>query len=351
MFDVTQAGADPTGNHDSSHAIQLAIENHPGEAIYFPHGIYKLARMLTLRPGTQLFGHKDAVIKADGSLQTGMLWTHPAGIAGITIRGLIFDQSDQDVPPQRQVWDILTLNGTSDVVIHDCTFTGGEKFGGDSHIMVGDSRNVRITDCLFHNASDEGVYVSGKQSFGIIIARNNFIGCGNSDRQVGGGYCIGIKRGAQNTIVEGNTFDSARFGIYHESGDSGGTPGSHSIITGNVFRDISLASVQLVKSDCSIVNNNRFDGNGLNVNRASVDVDGSSYCTLVGNVFQLPKQNSVGIRFYKTEDQICRSNVVSGNVFVGPGTWIDERDGTTGNIIRYTPEQVTKSPVELNIRA
>lgn len=112
--------------------------------------------------------------------------------------------------------------------------------------MIGGTTRVRITDCRFENACDEGVYVSGRGCLGVVIERSVFSGCGKDESKPQKyGYCVGIKRGAELTVVRNNVFDDALYGIVHEAGSTPGSgqeaiPGSRSVIDRNEFRSVQI---------------------------------------------------------------------------------------------------------------
>jgi hypothetical protein len=54
VLDVTTLGADPTGNADSTAALQQAIQK--SDYVFLPRGDYIVSATLTLRPSTHLFG-------------------------------------------------------------------------------------------------------------------------------------------------------------------------------------------------------------------------------------------------------------------------------------------------------
>jgi MYXO-CTERM domain-containing protein len=58
VIDVTTMGADPTGNVDSTAAIQNAIDASAstGNEVFLPRGVYLVSGTLTLKPDSRLFG-------------------------------------------------------------------------------------------------------------------------------------------------------------------------------------------------------------------------------------------------------------------------------------------------------
>jgi hypothetical protein len=356
---VVEWGADPHGNSDSAAAIQRAIDDSGG-AIFFPRGTYLVGRRVTLKSGVHLHSNRDAVLKASPSLKDGMFWTR-VGSRDVSFRDLTFDSSAQGTPPDGQAWDLVTIAQSDNILIENCQFTGGKTYGGDSHIMLGNSSQVRILGCTFEYASDQGIYVSGEKTSGIIIANSHFVHCGDGPPQEG--YCIGITRNATDTLVQANVFEHARKGIQHDMGYSG-----RSLIIGNTFRKITDRCVGLRFSDYSVMANNRFDCSSLDDGKEAVLLEGTSFCALTGNVFDARKRSmATGIAFadYKVreadqgfphspprklnEQVFSRSNSVSGNVFRDVQVGILEQGGSTGNVFRYEEKQLP-TDIELNVR-
>jgi Pectate lyase superfamily protein/Viral BACON domain len=112
---VTAFGADPTGRADSSAAIQKAIDSR-ATTVYFPTGVYVVARTILVRDKVRMLKGFDSSLNPSGELfsradDPAPLFKIEAGIAGVTLDhfrigafyphpapGVIFVQQDSARP-------------------------------------------------------------------------------------------------------------------------------------------------------------------------------------------------------------------------------------------------------------
>ena len=259
---IREAASNTELEENASPTILKLLNNPSVKAIYFPVGTYTIASEISShRSGTRLIGDRNgqAVIRSArylGGTEGHEFAASMFALAGtdIIIQDLTFDQSAQAACNGKVPWDILTIGGANNVLVSRCLFTGGLEIDphGDSHIMIGSSTRVRITHCRFENACDEGVYVSNYGCLGVIIEDCDFSGCGKWTKPTapaGEGYCVGIKRGAELTVVRNNAFRSTLYGIVHERGSNliedplEAVNGGRSLIYGNSWDHIEWESI------------------------------------------------------------------------------------------------------------
>ncbi len=134
---VIEAGADPTGKHDSTAAIQASLDK--GGLVYLPSGIYKISRTLMIRKSyTDIRGEAGTILKV----------AEKTPITGISV-------SDAE-----GVWRLHDINISNISLVNDpSNYKAGENLQGTRGIELNGVVDCRVQNCSTQNFQHEGIAI------------------------------------------------------------------------------------------------------------------------------------------------------------------------------------------------
>jgi hypothetical protein len=158
----------------------------------------------------------------------------------------------------------VNYNGATDVVIRDCTFTGGEL--GQIGVNVTMGSGAMIENCSFQGHS---LYGLAYNNAGSLVFRDNVV------ESSGGSGCVTVGP-AEHVVIEDNIFIGGHRSFFLRE-DSG----PHEIHRNHIFRDESIGGYYIEAASDWIWDSMRFDFTGNYW--GSTDTDYISEWILDGN--------------------------------------------------------------------
>ena len=390
---IKDFGAVGDGVTDDTAAIQAAFltASSASREIYFPSGTYFLntwstytldgsdhraAVFIASNNPISVRCSKNAVIKAGVGLsgaspgavfwfrsQSGVLvadgqvsWSGgyfdlsalPTNTTGIT--GIRFEQKFKEVRV-----DGVTFDHGVQTAVADAIGVGG----GDESMIIIEPEFTSVTNCSFLGAPDIGIYLSGNSNVvgGIpsdsprygrraIISGCYFYRCSNG---------IASKRYFKKTIISNNHFFECEGGVLLGTTDGlVGNNGRQLIVSNNYFNKMQGGALRIDNTESAIITGNeivdyrRWISDGTTETQVtsgnvggSVDLAGSTQCTITGNVIGfkewLPVSTankfSSGISFKELNGVGTTNSIVTGNVIVGCYMPVLFNNLSSGNII------------------
>ncbi|NQX35587.1 right-handed parallel beta-helix repeat-containing protein [Herbiconiux sp. VKM Ac-2851] len=287
------------GTTDQAAALNAMISDVPdGHDVLLPAGEYVVGSRLRLRSGINLIGSgagSTTLRLLDEAEPTFVLLS---GEAGIRISGIAFDGGQNDLAVSLQV------DGCTDIVIEDCTFT---RMGHAVHLYSSTTAScsgITVRNNRFSLIEDFAVRVTEGVS-SVLIENNTVADVSKGEAPSPAAFYI---RGVDVTVV-GNTVES--------SADTGvlvaGPETRNVTVVGNRMRT-TLVTVFLGSgaSHGTIVGNTLFSERDFGVHL--FDREGGSISTIVSQNHLLSSGKS-GVQVEGVSDFIISSNLISD-----PGT-------------------------------
>jgi hypothetical protein len=272
---VKDFGAVGDGSTDDTQAVQRAVDS--GKGVYFPSGVYRISRTVTVSLDQPGF----TALTADGTARI----VHSGPGPAFRFRGLHEGTADPD-SVQPKVWDTERAPAVSGLeIVGSHPESDGIEADGTMQLtldrviirgcrhaihLVNRNRNVLITDCHLYDNRGIGVYYDQ-----VNLHQSNIVGCHIS-------YCKGggiVSRGGDvrniqvtGCDIEGNVSGPEPTANIHLD-STGGSVGEVAI-TGCTIQHASTAAESA---------NIRITGGGEGGSRIGATREG--HVTITGNVF------------------------------------------------------------------
>ena len=311
-IDVTAYGANGNDTIDDTGAIRSAVAAlTDGDTLLFPEATlyYKVAVNANFQ-----IRHKDNITiiirsrilaqgtPVDGNYVFDLYNAHNITFVGETADAILEGPDIYDFDPG--AWNdpcLIYISVCNNLTIRNLTFKNGPQMC----ILLGSSKNVRITDCLFEGGPTvfdqthiHGILFTGVNDF--LIARNRF-----KPRADGGKayswICSGSTSSSYYVSIINNRFQSSfdhslyTFGIFH------------SVIANNTFVDCEGSAVKTYGAFNIIANNHIYNTPG------GIEIRDSQQCVVANNT--IDRLWSVGIiaHPYGSPDD-ADDNLIEGNL-------------------------------------
>lgn len=270
--------------------------------------------------------------------------------------------------------DLIDITGKwRNAQVREATFYHASHYSlapagsGDSAVFA-TCDGILVTDCFFEGTPDTSVYLSGDTSSsfsqGLQVANCQFRGVISA---------AGVKRLGLGFVYTGNYHYHCGTGFFTGEADAAPIklPGKRGIVSNNDFIRMQTAGVSVRWADGTVVVGNLFqdcgylvDDTTTQVNATGVHLEGSSYCIVADNEFQMGDLAAFGSQRAiwlsdKTLDAVTRSsthNYIEGNVFNGWRNGYVETDSNQdynsveGNAFWTTSTAVTKAGANSRVR-
>lgn len=393
VVNVKDFGAVGDGVTDDTSAIQAAFlaASSASREIYFPSGTYFLntwstytfdgsthraAVFIATNNTVSVRCSKNAVIKAgaglSGASPGAVFWFRSqsgalAADGQVSWSGGYFDLSS--LPTNTTgVTGIRFEQKLKEVRVDGVTFDHGVQTavgsnigvgGGDESILIVEPEFASVTNCSFLGAPDIGIYLSGNSNVigGIpsdsprygrraIVSGCYFYRCSNG---------IASKRYFKKTIISNNHFFECAGGVLLGTTDSlVGNNGRQLIVSNNYFNKMQGGALRIDNTESAIITGNeivdyrRWISDGTTETQVtsgnvggSVDLAGSTQCTVTGNVIGFKEwipvstanKFSTGISFKELNGVGTTNSIVTGNVIAGCYMPVSFSNLSSGNII------------------
>jgi len=217
---VLDYGADPTGNTDSTSAIQSAINATPlYRTLVFPQGTYKVSSTLNL---PQTIGLVGGTVGSRGVQQATLNWTATGGTMftvasgsqgiGTSFKGIRFvNSSTSDMT-------IINATATQNLLIEECLFSGAGTF---THAIVlketsnGSNNGSFDTMILGNTFANSSVYVKSVSNDTKILNNSFYAEIANYSGALLLAYNDDTASGLNSLLISGNNFEGTlASGIY-----------------------------------------------------------------------------------------------------------------------------------------
>ena len=256
---IVDFGADPTGQTDSSSAIQNALNIiNGGGCLFFPPGIYYYSTPLVLTvasgsPGIYLYGY-DATLIYTGSTAEGydaftVQTANNSNASNLYVSGLQFKNG----------WSAFKVLGQgtgifSTVKIVNCVF----NTSASGMLWMTHCKDVIISNNHFYNGGDNGIYYN--YSSDAVISNNV---CINNKGSAGitVGYVDSVVTYAQNINIVGNTIynDSSASSANYNSGITVAYANNVLVADNVIGNPVGVATGYGIKCGIIVEDDNIFD--------------------------------------------------------------------------------------------
>jgi hypothetical protein len=354
-------GADPTGQSDSTQAIQAAVNEAAGDVLILPKGVYTVTSIVVPTNGITISAKGAKLQLASSATEGTPIVRLPATASNIEITGLEIDGDAQSNANFRKISAIKSLGETSHVnlkslYIHDIPLSAIELSDGDFDWSVTDSRIDRVGR---HGIAVDFVQ---KQTHDLSFTGNTISNCGFGPIDIVAGNGLGgpndsgatASAGAANVTISRNTIrhnglDIAAYspnnrnitvsenriednGIVDSMGHAIHLGGSNLTIRDNVARNTAISAIVV----SSWPNPNPTPAEGFNISGNTIEgvlsaknskgilVQNASVGTISGNRIsgtrECPIQvtgDALGHGGPRVHDIVISNNVIQDNLNLG----------------------------------
>lgn len=269
------------GVTDDSNAVQAAIND--GRPVVLLGKTYVLNTQILLRSDLVIKGLENATLKWNA--YTTDTWH----IGGMTLENICIKDVNFDFGPQTSLQNSISILNSSKIALINCNITGGYGYA----IRLNHSTDILIDHCIFSNITGAETNPGGA-IYGLDMNSMVVSNCIFNDLDDHGVYIAG-RDGAYNMHVNNNSF--------RNNGRTGLTNGAAIVLYANCY-DIEISGNIIINCKTGIYGGLYSNYTGVNTN-----------INVINNIIKGCREN--GITFFGTDTAYCEGINIIGSVIDG----------------------------------